>query len=161
VAVATSKSNPNKPMKGQFWRGEEIKRVRGLYNHIRRRLQERKLLKKVKELKGKEKHKVNQQPHIIGNQIVACAKQFPKPVIVMENLNGIRGSFKKSKRLNRRFHSLPFRRLQIIVEYKALLQRHRSQVFNEKKQETPLKHAIDAGMLPKSKKESLDAQNSG
>jgi hypothetical protein len=41
VAVAISKSNPDKPMKGQFWRGEEIKRVRGLYNHVRRRLQEK------------------------------------------------------------------------------------------------------------------------
>jgi len=40
----------------------------------------------------------------------------------MENLNGIRSSFKKPKKLNRRFHSLPFRRLQIIVEYKALLE---------------------------------------
>jgi IS605 OrfB family transposase len=122
VAVALSKSNPNKPIKGQFWRGEEIKRMRGKYGHIRRRLQERKLLKKVKELKGKEKHKVNQHLHIIANQIVAYAKQFTKPVIVVENLNGIRGNFKKSKRLNKRFHSLPFRRLQTIIEYKALLE---------------------------------------
>jgi len=29
VAVAISKKNPNKPMKGQFWRGEEVKRIRG------------------------------------------------------------------------------------------------------------------------------------
>ncbi|WP_237558769.1 RNA-guided endonuclease InsQ/TnpB family protein [Candidatus Methanodesulfokora washburnensis] len=122
VAVAISKSNPNKPMKGQFWRGQEIKRIRGLYGHIRRRLQEKKLLKKVKELKGKERRKVNQQLHIIANQIVAYAKQFPKPVIVMEDLSGIRDNFKRSKKLNRRFHSLPFRRLQTIIEYKALLE---------------------------------------
>jgi IS605 OrfB family transposase len=122
VAVAVSKSNPDKPIRGQFWRGEEIKKIRGLYNHIKRRLQEKKLLKKVKELKGKERRKVNQHLHIIANQIVAYAKQFPKPAIVMEDLNGIRGSFKKSKELNRRFHSLPFRRLQTIVEYKALLE---------------------------------------
>lgn len=38
VAVAISKENPRKPIKGQFWRGEEIKRIRGLYNHIRRKL---------------------------------------------------------------------------------------------------------------------------
>jgi putative transposase len=122
VAVAVSKSKPNKPMKGQFWKGEEVKRIRGLYNHIRRRLQEKKLLKKVKKLKGKERRKVNQQLHIIANQIVAYAKQFPKPIIVMEDLNGIRSNFKKSKKLNRRFHSLSFRKLQIIIEYKALLE---------------------------------------
>jgi IS605 OrfB family transposase len=122
VAVAISKNNPNKPMKGQFWRGEEIKRIRGLYGHIRRKLQEKKLLKKVKELKGKEERKVDQQLHIIANQIVAYAKQFPKPMIVMENLNGIRQNFKMSKKLNRRFHSLPFRKLQTIIGYKALLE---------------------------------------
>jgi len=122
VAVAISKSNPGKSMKGQFWRGEEIKRIRGLYGHIRRKLQEKKLLKKVKELKGRERYKVNQQLHIIANQIIAYAKQFPKPVIAMENLNGIRRSFNKSKRLNRRFHSLPFRKLQTLIEYKANLQ---------------------------------------
>jgi IS605 OrfB family transposase len=103
VAVAISKSDQNKPMKGQFWRGEEIKRMRGLYGHIRRRLQEKQL-------------------HIIANQIIEYAKQFPKPVIVMENLNGIRNSFKGSKKLNRRFHSMPFRKLQTIIEYKALLE---------------------------------------
>ena len=122
VAVAISKNNPSKPMKGQFWRGEEIKRIRGLYSHVRRKLQEKKLLKKVKELKGRERNKVNQQLHIIVNQIVDYAKQFPKPVIVMENLNGIRRNFKKSRKLNKRFHSLPFRKLQTIIEYKANLE---------------------------------------
>ena len=122
VAVAISKDNPNKPMKGQFWRGEEIKRIRGLYSHIRRKLLKKKLLKKVKELGVRERRKVNQQLHIIANQIIEYAKQFPKPVIVMENLCGIRDNFKKSKKLNRRFHSLPFRKLQAIIEYKANLE---------------------------------------
>jgi len=121
VAAAISKSNPDKPIKGQFWRGQEIKQVRGLYGHIRRKLQEKKLLKKVKGLKGKE-CKVNQELHIIASQIVEYAKQFSKPIIVMENLNGIRSNFKKSKKLNKRFHSLPFRKLQTYIEYKALLE---------------------------------------
>ncbi len=122
VAVAISIDNPDKPMKGQFWKGEEIKRLRGLYSHIMRNLQKKHRLGKIKELKRKEKRKVNQQLHVIANQIVAYAKQFPKPVIVLEELNGIRQSFKKSKRLNRRFHSLPFRKLQTIIEYKANLE---------------------------------------
>lgn len=61
VAVAVSKHNVKKPLKGKFWRGSETKRVRGLYNHIRRRLGEKKLLKKIKGLGRKEKRKVNQQ----------------------------------------------------------------------------------------------------
>jgi IS605 OrfB family transposase len=121
VAVAISMNNPDKPMKGQFWRGGEIKRIRGLYGHIRRKLQEKKLLKKVKELKGKERRKVNQQLHIIANQIIAYAKQFPKPVIVMEDLTEIRRNFHKSRELNKRFHSTPFRKLQTYIKYRALL----------------------------------------
>ncbi|MBS7611886.1 hypothetical protein KEJ27_06735 [Candidatus Bathyarchaeota archaeon] len=34
VAVAISKDNLSKPMKGRFWRGGEIKRIRGLYMKI-------------------------------------------------------------------------------------------------------------------------------
>ena len=122
VAVAVSRDNPEKPMKGQFWSGGEIKRIRGLYGHIRRNLLRKKLLKKVKEIGQRENRLADQQLHIIANQIVEYAKRFPKPVIVMENLNGIRENFNKSRKLNRRLHSLPFRRLQMYVEYEANLE---------------------------------------
>ena len=122
VAVAVSVNNPGKPMKGRFWRGAEIKRIRGLYGHIRRSLQRKRLIKKVKELGRKERRKVNQQLRIIANQIVAYAKQFPKPVIVIEDLRNIRDNFHRSRELSRRFHALPFRKLQEIVECKALLE---------------------------------------
>jgi len=121
VAVAISKQNPDKPMKGKFWRGEEIKRLRGLYGHIRRKLQEKHRIGKTK-IKHRERRKVNQQLHIIANQIIEYVKQFQKPVIAMENLNGIRKNFKKTRKLNKRFHSLPFRKLQTIIEYKASLE---------------------------------------
>jgi len=55
-------------------------------------------------------------------RIVEYAKQFPSTVIVMERLTGIRENFEKGKKLNRRFHSLPFRKLQKMIEYKAKLQ---------------------------------------
>jgi len=53
------KNNPEKPVKRQFWRDEEIKRIRGLYSRIRRRLQEKKLLKKVKELGRRESRRLH------------------------------------------------------------------------------------------------------
>jgi IS605 OrfB family transposase len=121
VAVAISKVNPSKPMRGQFWRGAEIKRIRGLYSHLRRRLLEKGLLRKVKEMGRREHRRVNQLLHMIANEIVNYVKSFPKPIIVMEDLNGLRRGMGFSKRLNRRLHSLPFRRLQSYVEYKALL----------------------------------------
>jgi len=104
AAVAISRNDPDKPMKGQFWRGEEIKHLRGLYSHIRRKLQEKHRFGEIK-IKHRERRRVNQQLHVIANQIIEYAKQFQKPVIVMENLNGIRRNFKRSKNLNRRFHS--------------------------------------------------------
>jgi len=121
VAAAVSKENP-KPMKGKFWKGADVKRTRGLYGHVRRNLQRKGRLGKVKSLRGKERRIVNQQLHQTANEIVAYAKQFTKPIIAMEDLTGIRKRFKKGKWLNKRFHSLPFRRLQVLVEYKALLQ---------------------------------------
>ncbi|MBS7618976.1 transposase, partial [Candidatus Bathyarchaeota archaeon] len=122
AAVAISKDSPEKPVKGLFWKGAEIKRIRGLYSHIRRRLQEKDRLGMVKKLRGREGRKVNQQIHIIANQIVAYAKQFPKSVIVVEDLSGMRRSLKGSKLFNKRLHSLPFRKLQKTIEYKALLE---------------------------------------
>ncbi|MEM0481389.1 MAG: hypothetical protein QXM16_00660 [Nitrososphaerota archaeon] len=66
VAVAISKNNLSKPMRGQFWRGEEIKRLRGLYGHIRRRLQEKKMIGMVKKLRDGERRKVLQQLNTIS-----------------------------------------------------------------------------------------------
>jgi len=111
-----------KPSKGQFWRGSEIKRARGLYNHIRRKLEEKRLLKKVKTVGNREKRRVDQQLHIIANQVVEYAKQFPKPMIAMEDLNGLRNHMKFSKRLNRRVHSIPYHKLQTYIAYKANLE---------------------------------------
>jgi IS605 OrfB family transposase len=100
---------------------------------------------------------VNQQLHIIANQIVAYTKQFQKSVIVMEDLNGIRSKFKKSRKLNKRFHSLPFRRLQTIIEYKALLE---VRYLTKRETRNTLEHAIDVACC-QSQRESLDAQNVG
>ena len=41
-------------MKGNFWRGAEIKRTRGKYAHVRRKMQRKKLMKDVKKLKDEE-----------------------------------------------------------------------------------------------------------
>jgi transposase, IS605 OrfB family, central region len=72
-----------------------------------------------KRLRGKERRIVNHELHRIAKEIVEYAKQFPSPVIWRSSrvLN-----FKKGKKLNRRFHSLPFRKLQKMVEYKAKIQ---------------------------------------
>jgi len=122
VNLVTAVALTDKPSKGQFWRGSEIKRLRGLYNHVRRKLGKKRLLKKIKAIGEKEKRKVNQQLHVLANQVVEYVKQFPKPVIAIENLNGLRRRMDFSKRINRRVHSMPYRKLQTYIKYKANLE---------------------------------------
>jgi len=121
TAISISKQNP-KPIKGKFWSGAKIRKIRGKYAHIRRNLQRKKRLDLVKQVGHKEKRMVNQQLHIIANEIIAYAKQFEKPVIAMEKLNGIRENMNGSAKLNRRLHAWSFRKLQQYIEYKANLE---------------------------------------
>jgi len=70
----------------------------------------------VKRIGHKEEKIVNQQLHVIANEIVAYAKQFEKPVIAMEKLDGIRDNMNGSAKLNRRLHAWSFRKLQMYIE---------------------------------------------
>ncbi len=81
----------------------------------------KRLLKEVKRFGEKERKKINQLLHTIANQIINYAKQSTNPVITMEDITHIREKFNKGRKLNKRFHSLPFRKLQKYIEYKALL----------------------------------------
>ena len=65
---------------------------------------------------------INKQLHIIANEIIAYAKQFEKPVIAMEKLDGIRENMNGSAKLNRRLHAWSFQKLQQYIEYKANLE---------------------------------------
>ncbi|WP_457549455.1 RNA-guided endonuclease InsQ/TnpB family protein, partial [Archaeoglobus sp.] len=121
VAVAISKHNP-KPMKGQFWSGAKIRYIRGKYAHIRRNLQRKKRIDLVKRIGSKEGRIVNQILHTIAKEVVEYAKQFPKPIIVMEKLKNIRKNMNGSAKLNRRLHAWSFRKIQMYIEYKANLE---------------------------------------
>ena len=121
TAVAITKQNP-KPMKGQFWSGAKIREIRGKYAHIRRNLQRKKRLDLVKRIGSKEGRIVGQILHTIANEIVAYAKRFEKPIIAMEELNGIRENMNGSAKLNKRLHAWSFRKLQTYIEYKANLE---------------------------------------
>ena len=101
TTIAISRQNP-KPVRGKFWSGAKIREIRGKYAHIRGNLQRKKRLDLVKRFGHKEERMVNQQLHIIANEIVAYAKQFEKPVIAMEKLDGIRENMNGSAKLNRR-----------------------------------------------------------
>lgn len=117
--IAIPIDNQDDYIKGYIERGEEIKIVRGLYGHIRRSLGRKKLPSKIKEIGNKENRKVNQEVHIVANKIIEYVKQFEDPIISMEDLTNIRYNFNASKKVNKRFHSLPFYKLRKYIEYKA------------------------------------------
>ncbi|MBD3195638.1 MAG: IS200/IS605 family element transposase accessory protein TnpB [Candidatus Lokiarchaeota archaeon] len=106
-----------------FWKGAEIKALKGNYHHIRRNLGRKKCPHEIKKLKGKLSRKTEQFLHQLANEIVEYANQIEKPVIVLEELTHIRNRFQKNqkgKRLNRRMNSSPFRKLQTYIKNKAL-----------------------------------------
>jgi hypothetical protein len=82
-------------------------------------------------------------------------------MIVMEDLNGIRNSFKKSKNLNKRFHSLPFNKLQAYIEYKANLEGIGVRYLTKRRLKTHPRNAIDVGMLPELREGFTDVKSVG
>jgi len=76
----------------------------------------------VKRIGSKEGRIVNQILHTIAKEVVEYARQFPKPVIVMEKLKNIRENMNGSTKLNRRLHAWSFRKIQTYIEYKANLE---------------------------------------
>lgn len=85
----------------------------------KKKLRKEEEYKEGKEIGQKENRKVNQEVHIIANEIIEYAKQFEDPIISMEDLTNIRYNFNISKKLNKRFHSLPFYKLRRYIEHKA------------------------------------------
>ena len=145
VAVAAAKYNPSKPLKGQFWSGAKIRYIRGKYPHTRRNLQRKKRLDLVKRIGRKEERIINQILHTIVKEVVEYAKQFSKPIIIMERLNGIREEMNSSAKLNRRLHAWSFRKLQQYIEYKANLEVYLSCMLIQR---ILRRDVTDVGMLP-------------
>ncbi|MBU4502179.1 MAG: transposase [Nanoarchaeota archaeon] len=96
--------------------GTEIRKIRTHYLWLRRRLGNKKLLKKLKSVGNKEKRVINQLLHRISKEIVTMALKN-KCCIVLGELKGIR---KKSyKKLNRIIFKIPYYKLISYIKYKA------------------------------------------
>ncbi|MBD3196230.1 MAG: hypothetical protein GF317_14325 [Candidatus Lokiarchaeota archaeon] len=73
VAVGIQKNSPSKPRRGRFWKGAEIKALKGRYHLIRRSLGRKKRPHEIKKLKGKLLRKTDQFLHQLANEIVDYA----------------------------------------------------------------------------------------
>jgi putative transposase len=97
--------------------GREIRGIRRHYSWLRKRLGNKKLLKKIKQIEHKEHNCVNSILHEISKRIVSLAYQHDS-LILLGDLKGIQ-KYSKGKRFNRIVHSMPYHKLTQMIEYKA------------------------------------------
>ncbi|MBI2670906.1 IS200/IS605 family element transposase accessory protein TnpB, partial [Candidatus Woesearchaeota archaeon] len=99
--------------------GRNIKGIRRHYSYLRKRLGNKKLLNKIKEISNKEKRIIEQELHKIANSIVSDAAKN-KSLVVIGNLKGIRKKL-RGKRINRTLGNMPYHKLSKFIEYKAAI----------------------------------------
>lgn len=114
-----------KPDKARFIKIDisEAKYIRDRYFRKRRSIQSRtsgetksRLLAKYS---GREKRRVNTILHK-ASKIIAKIIEEEKVIPVMEELKYIRKRMRYGKRMNRRLHSIPFRKTQFYISYKSM-----------------------------------------
>jgi len=103
-------------IKPKFY-GKELRRFRGYYFYLRRKLGKLKKFKAIKKIGNKEKRVVDDLLHKISREIVNRAKR-ENAVIVLGDLKGIRKQ-NKGRKFNRKLNSFPYYRLSQFIEYKA------------------------------------------
>jgi len=105
-----------------FIGGGKVKQRKRHYRRVRKSLQQKgtKGAKRaLKRLSGKEAHFQRDVNHVASKRIVNFASQYPNPVIVLEDLTGIRENAKHRKTQRADFHSWAFHQLQGFITYKA------------------------------------------
>ncbi|MBK1673721.1 hypothetical protein CKO35_10445 [Ectothiorhodospira shaposhnikovii] len=106
-----------------FWKAKQIRHVRRIYAHRRRKLQKAGKHRAVKKLESKERRIVTHINHCISKDLVAMASRLGAG-IRLEDLSGIRRSTKQRKKTrsdagqNRDYW--PFFQLETFVAYKAV-----------------------------------------
>ena len=117
LAVAVLLRESSAPAPPKFY-GRNARGIRRHYAWLRKRLGERKLLRKIKEIADKEKRKINTLCHQISRAIVNEAKRN-NAIIILGDLKGIRKRA-KGKRMHRIVSNMPYYKLSKYIEYKAL-----------------------------------------
>ena len=101
--------------------GKQAPHIHKKYKTLRRKLQYKKLFKKLKQTKGKETRKVKDINHKISKKIVDIAKEN-NCGIKLEKLTNIRRNKKNSKAFRYILNSWSYYQLGQMIEYKAHLQ---------------------------------------
>lgn len=113
IAVTANTANP----RPNFY-GKDLRRIRGKYFNLRRKLGQKKAFYKIKALKDREFLQVNHELHRISKSIVEEAKRT-NAVIVVGKLKGIRNRIKAGRRVKRIVNNFPYYSLVQYIRYKA------------------------------------------
>ena len=97
--------------------GREIRGIRRHYSWLRKRLGNKKLMKKIKQIEHREQNCVDSRLHEISKRIVSFANQHDS-LILLGDLKGIQ-NHSKGKKFNRIVHNMPYDKLAKYIEYKA------------------------------------------
>jgi putative transposase len=109
--------------------GKELRRIRGKYHYLRRKLQSEKKIEAVDNIKDREFKKTDNKLHEISREIVDRAKEQDLAIFIGD-LSDYRGTdFGKSG--NRRLHSAPIYELKRQIKYKAREQGLLCEVIDE------------------------------
>ncbi|OLZ39795.1 transposase [Natrinema saccharevitans] len=108
----------------------EIKKERHRYFTMRKRMQNAGKSSFDRAFEQKEERFVHDQLHKVSRRVVEWVSRFETPVIVFEDLKEMRDSIDYGTRMNRRLHSLPFRKLREFITYKAAFQGIPSEAIN-------------------------------
>lgn len=104
----------------KFHNGKRSKWKRNFFYKQRRKLQQNLNTNILRQQRNNEWQWMTAINHNISDNIIKQAKQVTKPVIVLEDLKGIRKHSKKlSKSTRRMINSWAFRQLQDMITYKA------------------------------------------
>ena len=98
--------------------GKSCNHIHNKYKHIRKSLQEKGKLKKLKSIKQREKHIIKDINHKITTALVKYAQQV-KGGIVLEDLKQIRQTAKTRRKQRYSLNSWSYYQQQMMLEYKA------------------------------------------
>jgi IS605 OrfB family transposase len=119
LAVTTNTNNETR-----FHGGGDVKFKRWQYFDTRRSCQRkgtRSAKKKSKKISGRETRFISDTNHCISKDIVERAlENYQKPMIVMEDLTGVRKNPRRNSKGKRELNSWSYFELQQFIEYKAL-----------------------------------------
>ena len=97
-----------------------VKQERQRCHTITKRCQEHGKMSIHHRLGDKEERFTEWVLHRLSRTVVEFAEQFPNPLIVFEDMEGIRDEIKYGAYMNRRLHKLPFHKFEEFVSYKAM-----------------------------------------